>query len=119
MVSRGEYNCDYKKDGFYSDEDFCHIYWRCNYGVAEEYECPAGTAWNHIEGRCDWLDNVDCTRAESSKSADEEGGDDDEEVMETTKKSKKAKNKHVDTTTMSSLVEEDMDVENSDNKIGI
>ena len=45
----GEYNCEYKKDGFYSDEDFCHIYWRCNYGVAEEYECPAGTAWNHVE----------------------------------------------------------------------
>jgi hypothetical protein len=32
-----EYNCEYKKDGFYPDEDFCHIYWRCNYGVAEEY----------------------------------------------------------------------------------
>ena len=131
-VSQCEYNCDYKKDGFYSDEDFCHIYWRCNYGVAEEYECPAGTAWNHIEGRCDWLDNVDCTRAEKAKSSDDdddessEGGntkrkgsdDDEEEVMETTRKAKKGKAKqHVETTTMSSL-EEDMDTENADNKIG-
>ena len=60
----GEYNCEDKKDGHYSDPDFCHIYWRCNYGVGEEYECPAGTAWDHIENRCEWLDNVDCTRAE-------------------------------------------------------
>ena len=60
--THGEYNCQYKKDGFYTDLEFCHVYWRCNYGVPEEYECPAGTAWNHIELRCDWLDMVDCTR---------------------------------------------------------
>ncbi len=62
MNINGEYNCQYKKDGFYTDLEFCHVYWRCNYGVPEEYECPAGTAWNHIELRCDWLDMVDCTR---------------------------------------------------------
>ena len=121
VTCRCEYNCDYKKDGFYSDEDFCHIYWRCNYGVAEEYECPAGTAWNHIEGRCDWLDNVDCTRAEKPKSEDDEGGnggDDEESVEQTTRKSKKAKNKVAHETTTMSPVEEDMDMENADNKIG-
>lgn len=57
-----EYNCQYKKDGFYTDLEFCHVYWRCNYGIPEEYECPAGTAWNHLDLRCDWLDMVDCTR---------------------------------------------------------
>jgi hypothetical protein len=57
-----DYDCKNKKDAFYSDPEFCHIYWRCNYGMSEEYECPAGTAWNHKEGRCDWLDNVDCSR---------------------------------------------------------
>ena len=57
-----EYDCRGKTDGFYSDLEYCHIYWRCNYGQPEEYECPASTAWNHKEGRCDWLDNVDCTR---------------------------------------------------------
>ena len=57
-----DYDCQFKTDGFYSDLEFCHIYWRCNYGMSEEYECPAGTAWNHKEGRCDWLENVDCTR---------------------------------------------------------
>lgn len=57
-----DFDCKMKRDAFYSDPEFCHIYWRCNYGMSEEYECPAGTAWNHKEGRCDWLDNVDCTR---------------------------------------------------------
>lgn len=89
-----EYNCEYKKDGFYSDDDFCHIYWRCNYGVAEEYECPAGTAWNHKEGRCDWLDNVDCTRLEDgNKKSGKASEDDDDEPAETTKKAKNKSNK--------------------------
>lgn len=88
-----EYNCEYKKDGFYADDDFCHIYWRCNYGVAEEYECPAGTAWNHLESRCDWLDNVDCTRVKNKEESGEKD-DEDKDLMsddETTKKSKKSK----------------------------
>lgn len=65
--------------------------------------------------RCDWLDNVDCSRMETPKSSDDE----EEEAMETTKKSKKSKNKLLDTTTMSSMVEEDLDAESADNKIGI
>ena len=85
-----EYNCEYKKDGFYSDTDFCHIYWRCNYGVAEEYECPAGTAWNHVENRCDWLDNVDCSRIDESKK-EEKKDEDDADKEDTTKKPKKPK----------------------------
>lgn len=93
--------------------------------MAEEYECPAGTAWNHIEGRCDWLDNVDCTRAGKPKSdlidddQDTDGGG-DEEIIETTRKIKKSKSKQrIETTTISSIFEEDMDTDNSDNKIGL
>lgn len=95
--------------------------------MAEEYECPAGTAWNHIEGRCDWLDNVDCTRAGKPKSdliddgqgEDTDGGG-DEEIIETTRKIKKSKSKQrIETTTISSIFEEDMDTDNSDNKIGL
>lgn len=85
-----EYNCQYKKDGFYTDLEFCHVYWRCNYGVPEEYECPAGTAWNHIELRCDWLDNVDCTRGgtitqkpEETEAPETEEPDTDEPDTET------------------------------------
>ena len=90
MSVLGDYNCEYKKDGFYSDDDFCHIYWRCNYGVPEEYECPAGTAWNHVEMRCDWLDNVDCSRIDETKK------EDDDDTDTTTKKSKKKTTKASD-----------------------
>ena len=105
-----EYNCEYKKDGFYSDEDFCHIYWRCNYGVAEEYECPAGTAWNHLESRCDWLDNVDCTRV---KEKEEKKDEDEEEAATTEESSKKKKTKKIttekeDTTTVATESPDDL-----------
>ena len=63
-------------------------------------ECPAGTAWNHKESRCDWLDNVDCTRmdnADAKKSGDDDDGDDDEDEKpkkaKVTKKPKKSKPK--------------------------
>ena len=79
----GAFNCEYKRDGWYADEDFCHVYWRCNYGIAEEYECPAGTAWNHIENKCDWLDFVDCNRFELKKFTK---GPEDEETEEPSKK---------------------------------
>jgi hypothetical protein len=82
LMVQCEYDCEYKKDGFYSDEDFCHIYWRCNYGVAEEYECPAGTAWNHVEKRCDWLDNVDCSRVDIESQQKKEDDDDAKEIEE-------------------------------------
>ena len=96
ICSEDGYNCEYKKDGFYSDDDFCHIYWRCNYGVAEEYECPAGTAWNHKESRCDWLDNVDCSRmdnADEKKADADDDDDDDEKPAKPAKKAKKPKKK--------------------------
>lgn len=92
--ANADYNCEYKKDGFYPDLDFCHIYWRCNYGVAEEYECPAGTAWNHVENRCDWLDNVDCSRIEENGGKSHEKEDEDfkeEDIEETTKRIKPKK----------------------------
>jgi hypothetical protein len=89
-LAEAEYNCEYKKDGFYSDDDFCHVYWRCNYGVAEEYECPAGTAWNHLEMRCDWLDNVDCTRVKEKPDKKDDDDNEDKEADETTKKAKKS-----------------------------
>jgi hypothetical protein len=114
VFTSAEYNCEYKKDGFYSDEDFCHIYWRCNYGVAEEYECPAGTAWNHIENRCDWLDNVDCSRVDDGGKKNKESKDsDDEEEVETTKKPKKPKQKTTEPVETTPVVEDTEPVENS------
>jgi hypothetical protein len=117
-LASAEYNCEYKKDGFYADEDFCHIYWRCNYGVAEEHECSAGTAWNHVEMRCDWLDNVDCTRVKDKpekKSGEEDDENEDKEKEDTTKKAKKSTRTSdaEETSTTSETLEE-----NQDTKIG-
>ena len=66
---RAEYDCSAKDDGWYVDPEFCHIYWRCIHGTSEEFECASGTAWDHHENRCNWLDSVDCSRAEKTTEA--------------------------------------------------
>lgn len=78
-----EYDCSAKDDGWYYDPEFCHIYWRCTHGSAEEFECDSGTAWDHHANRCNWIDSVDCSRAETttkkiSSEEDEETVDDEE-----------------------------------------
>ena len=72
-----EYDCSAKDDGWYYDPEFCHIYWRCIHGASEEFECASGTAWDHHDNRCNWLDSVDCSRAE--KTTPKPASDDDEE----------------------------------------
>ena len=59
--------------------------------MAEEYECPAGTAWNHVENKCDWLDFVDCNRFELKKFTKE--AEDNEDIESSTKKAKKPNKK--------------------------
>lgn len=61
-----DYDCSAKDDGWYYDPEFCHIYWRCIHGTAEEFECASGTAWDHHANRCNWLDSIDCSRAEKT-----------------------------------------------------
>lgn len=80
-TSRADYDCSAKDDGWYYDPEFCHIYWRCIHGTAEEFECASGTAWDHHENRCNWLDSVDCSRAEktTTEAVAEEDGDDHDE----------------------------------------
>lgn len=78
-IIRADYDCSAKDDGWYYDPEFCHIYWRCTHGTAEEFECASGTAWDHHNNRCNWLDSVDCSRAETTTeqiSSDEENSDD-------------------------------------------
>lgn len=115
-----EYDCSAKDDGWYYDPEFCHIYWRCIHGTAEEFECASGTAWDHHENRCNWLDSIDCTRSDTTPSKsksdddDDDGGggdvseensdagganDDDDQpptVVKRKKKKKKTKNRKVD-----------------------
>ncbi|CAF1617652.1 unnamed protein product [Adineta ricciae] len=100
-----EYDCSAQDDGWYYDPDFCHIYWRCIHGTSEEFECASGTAWDHHENRCNWLDNVDCSRAEkttvkivvddgnenSSEEAHHNSTDESEDQPTVVKKSKKKK----------------------------
>lgn len=75
-----EYDCSAKDDGWYYDPEFCHIYWRCIHGTAEEFECASGTAWDHHANRCNWLDSIDCTRSEKTTAKsitdDDSSGDD-------------------------------------------
>ncbi|UJR08863.1 hypothetical protein I4U23_013118 [Adineta vaga] len=81
-----DYDCSAKDDGWYYDPEFCHIYWRCIHGSAEEFECASGTAWDHFANRCNWLDSVDCSRAEKTtpKVSSEEDDEGEEDAQETT-----------------------------------
>ncbi|CAF1197373.1 unnamed protein product [Adineta ricciae] len=99
-----EYDCSAKDDGWYYDPEFCHIYWRCTHGSAEEFECASGTAWDHTANRCNWLDSVDCSRAEKTtpkisseeeeeETTNEENEEEDEAPSEQVIKSKKKKKK--------------------------
>ena len=83
-IVEAEYDCSAQDDGWYFDPEFCHIYWRCIHGTSEEFECASGTAWDHHENRCNWLDSVDCTRAEKTteKIVTEEEEEDEEEEAE-------------------------------------
>ncbi|CAF4124563.1 unnamed protein product [Rotaria socialis] len=74
-----EYDCSAKDDGWYYDPEFCHMYWRCIHGSSEEFECASGTAWDHHENRCNWLDTVDCSRTEKTTSKIKSNDDDDEQ----------------------------------------
>ena len=97
-----EYDCSAKEDGWYYDPEFCHVYWRCTHGSSEEFECASGTAWDHLANRCNWLDSVDCSRAEKTTekipAEDEEYADgteteDETSVVVVSKSKQKGRNK--------------------------
>ncbi len=106
-----EYDCSAKDDGWYYDPEFCHVYWRCIHGTSEEFECASGTAWDHHENRCNWLDSVDCSRAEKttpkpiseddepSEIVEEDSNHGEDDVVPSTvvkRKKKKKKNRKID-----------------------
>lgn len=93
-----EYDCSAKEDGWYHDPEFCHIYWRCTHGSAEEFECASGTAWDHHANRCNWLEQVDCTRAEPTtpKTSSEEDEEETSEIVPTKLKKRKTAADHED-----------------------
>jgi len=122
-----EYDCSAKDDGWYYDPEFCHVYWRCIHGASEEFECPSGTAWDHNANRCNWLDSVDCSRAEKTtpkitseeeEEEEEENNKDDNETEDDTPvvvvvtKTKKKTKKPPSTKRMLGDNEEDPDREN-------
>jgi hypothetical protein len=77
-----EYDCSAKDDGWYYDPEFCHVYWRCIHGTSEEFECASGTAWDHHANRCNWLDSVDCSRAEKTTPKPISEDDEEQEIIE-------------------------------------
>ena len=85
-IITAEYDCSAKDDGWYNDPEFCHVYWRCTHGTAKEFECDSGTAWDHHANRCNWIDSVDCSRAEKTTekipSEDDDRRDEEEETTE-------------------------------------
>ena len=94
-TTAGDYDCSAKDDGWYFDPEFCHIYWRCIHRMSEEFECASGTAWDHRESRCNWLDTVDCARAEKTTTKASSDDEQEEERSSSTtvvNKSKKKKN---------------------------
>lgn len=100
QMASAEYDCSAKDDGWYYDPEFCHIYWRCTHGSSEEFECASGTAWDHHENRCNWLDSVDCSRAErttakvsSDEEETEDGDEEDDPPVVVVSKTKKTKRK--------------------------
>ena len=101
-----EYDCSAKEDGSYYDPEFCHVYWRCTHGTAEEFECASGTAWDHHDNRCNWIDSVDCSRAETTtekissdddeeETVDEENPDEEESSVVIVSKPKKNSKKRI------------------------
>jgi hypothetical protein len=73
-----------------------------------------------VENRCDWLDNVDCSRVENSAKKDKSSDDDDEKEVETTKKPRKnsklkTTQEKIETTTLP--VEETLPEETSESDI--
>ncbi len=83
-TSLAEYDCSVKEDGWYYDPEYCHVYWRCTHGSAEEFECASGTAWDHRENRCNWIDSVDCSRAETTTVEIHSEEEEEEEERENT-----------------------------------
>lgn len=81
-IALAEYDCSAKDDGWYYDPEFCHIYWRCIHGTAEEFECASGTAWDHHANRCNWLDSIDCSRAEKTTPQPLSGESEEEEPID-------------------------------------
>jgi len=59
--------------GTYADEEDCGVFWVCQDGKANRYECPPGLAYDQQSRGCRWADQVpECSNA---IVIDEEGGE--------------------------------------------
>ena len=59
--------------GTYEDLEDCGVFWVCQDGKANRYECPPGLAYDKESRGCRWADQV--AECSSSLVVDEEGGE--------------------------------------------
>jgi len=59
--------------GTYADPENCNVFWNCQDGVANRYECPPGLAWDETSHACRWVNEVpECS---SLTIATDDGGE--------------------------------------------
>ena len=59
--------------GTYEDEEDCSVFWVCQAGKANRYECPPGLAYDKESRGCRWADQVaECSSL--TRVLDQEGG---------------------------------------------
>ena len=58
--------------GTYEDEEDCSVFWVCQAGKANRYECPPGLAYDKESRGCRWADQV--AECSSLTVLDQEGG---------------------------------------------
>merc|ERR1711955_129631 len=60
--------------GTFADPEDCSVFWNCQDGVANRYECPPGLAWDEITHACRWANEVPECSAQVI-ATDDEGGE--------------------------------------------
>eukprot|EP00091_Calanus_sinicus_P007873 TRINITY_DN191_c0_g1_i2.p1 TRINITY_DN191_c0_g1~~TRINITY_DN191_c0_g1_i2.p1 ORF type:complete len:235 (-),score=51.91 TRINITY_DN191_c0_g1_i2:80-784(-) len=66
-------NCPYLY-GTFADPQECGVFWNCQDGVANRYECPPGLAYDQVEHSCRWINEVpECSS--QIVSVDDQGGE--------------------------------------------
>merc|ERR1712180_156060 len=53
--------CSDKKDGLYSHNENCNLFYNCHNGKTHVQNCPTGLQFNEKVQTCDWPANVNCS----------------------------------------------------------
>jgi len=60
--------------GTFPDEQDCGVFWKCQDGKPNKYNCPPGLAYDQVSRGCRWADQVpECSQ--TSVTIDEDGGE--------------------------------------------